>query len=48
MLDNIDIRKWIISGLLILHIASIANHMRRVAGGQINQWKLGGYAMYTI
>ncbi|WP_119275293.1 hypothetical protein [Taklimakanibacter deserti] len=48
MLDNIDIRKWIIAGLLILHIAWIGNHMRWVASGQINPWKLGGYAMYTI
>jgi len=48
MLDNIDIRKWIIGGLLIRHIAWIGNHMRWVAGGQINPWKLGGNAMYTV
>jgi hypothetical protein len=48
MLDDIDIRKWIIAGLLILHIAWIGNHMRWVAAGQINPWKLGGYAMYTV
>jgi hypothetical protein len=48
MLDNIDIRKWIIAGLLILHIAWIGNHVRWVAAGQINPWRLGGYAMYTV
>ena len=48
MSDRIDIRKWIIAGLLILHIAWIGNHLRWVAGGQINPWKLGGYGMYTI
>jgi len=48
MSDKIDIRKWIIGGLLILHIAWIGNHLRWVAGGQINPWRLGGYGMYTI
>jgi hypothetical protein len=48
MPDNIDIRKGIIASLLILHIAWIGNHMRWVAGGQINPWRLGGYAMYTV
>jgi hypothetical protein len=48
MLDNIDIRKWIIAGLLIVHIAWIGNHMRWVANGEIDPWKLGGYAMYTV
>ncbi len=48
MPDKIDIRKWIIAGLLILHIAWIGNHMRLVAAGQINPWQMGGYAMYTI
>jgi hypothetical protein len=48
MLDNIGIRKWIIVGLLILHTAWIGNHMRWVAGGRIDPWRLGGYAMYTI
>ena len=47
MSDNIDIRKWIIAGLLILHIAWLGNHMRWVANGEIDSWKLGGYAMYT-
>src|SRR5262245_62766746 len=48
MLDKIDISKGIVAGLLILHIAWIGNHMRLVASGQINPWRLGGYAMYTI
>lgn len=43
-----DIRKWILAGLVILHIGWIANHMRWVITDQINPWKLGGYAMYTI
>jgi hypothetical protein len=43
-----DIRKWAVAGLLILHIGWIANHMRWVATDQINPWKLGGYAMYTV
>ena len=47
MLDKIDITKWIVAGLLIVHIAWIGNHLRWVAGGQINPWRLGGYAMYT-
>lgn len=48
MLHDMDIRKWVVAGLLILHIGWIANHMRLVATGQINPWKLGGYAMYTV
>jgi hypothetical protein len=48
MLANIDISKWIMAGLLILHIAWIGNHMRWVVSGQINPWRLGGYAMYTV
>jgi hypothetical protein len=48
MPDKIEIRKWIIAGVLILHIAWIGNHMRLVATGQINPWQMGGYAMYTI
>jgi hypothetical protein len=48
MLHDIAIRKWAIWGLLILHIAWIGNHMRLVAAGQINPWRLGGYAMYTV
>ena len=38
----------IIAALLICHIAWIANHMRWIANDQINPWKLGGYAMYTV
>src|SRR5262245_49347348 len=48
MSGKIDITKWTVAALLILHIAWIGNHMRLVASGQINPWKLGGYAMYTI
>jgi hypothetical protein len=45
---EIDFRKWIIGGVLILHIAWIGNHMRWIANDQINPWRLGGYAMYTV
>jgi len=48
MLDKVDIRKWIIAGLLILHIAWIGNHLRWVANDEINPWRMGGYAMYTV
>jgi hypothetical protein len=48
MLRDIDMRKWVIAALLVLHVAWIANHMRLVAGDQINPWRLGGYAMYTV
>lgn len=43
-----DIRKWAVAGLLILQIIWIGNHMRLVASDQINPWRLGGYAMYTV
>lgn len=43
-----DVRKWIVAGLLILHIAWIGNHLRWVTEGWINPWKLGGYGMYTV
>ena len=48
MWRDIDLRKWIIAALLMLHIVWIANHMRLVANDQINPWRLGGYAMYTV
>jgi len=48
MLHNVDFRKWVVAALVILHIGWIANHMRWVATDQINPWKLGGYAMYTV
>jgi hypothetical protein len=48
MSGKIDITKWIVAALLILHVGWIGNHMRWVASGQINPWKLGGYGMYTI
>jgi hypothetical protein len=48
MLRDIDLRKWVIAALLVLHVAWIANHMRLVASDQINPWRLGGYAMYTV
>jgi hypothetical protein len=48
MLHDIAIRKWAIWGLLVIHIAWIANHMRWIANDQINPWRMGGYAMYTV
>lgn len=48
MSSRIDVKKWIIAGLLILHIAWLGNHLRWVSDGQINPWKLGGYGMYTV
>lgn len=48
MFRDIDSTKWIFAALLVFHIAWIANHMRLVAAGQINPWKLGGYGMYTV
>lgn len=45
---DMDFRKWIVAGLLVLHIGWIGNHMRLVAADQINPWRLGGYGMYTI
>jgi hypothetical protein len=48
MSGKFDITRWIVAALLILHIGWIGNHMRWVASGQINPWKLGGYGMYTI
>lgn len=48
MLHNMDIRKLTVLGLLALHIVWIGNHMRLVANDQINPWRLGGYAMYTV
>jgi hypothetical protein len=47
MWRNIE-HKWIVFGLLILHIGWIANHIRWVVNDEINPWKLGGYAMYTV
>jgi hypothetical protein len=40
--------KWAVAGLLVLHTGWIGNHMRWVMNEEINPWKLGGYAMYTI
>jgi hypothetical protein len=34
--------------VLLVQVIWIANHMRWVANDQINPWKLGGYAMYTV
>lgn len=48
MSHSLDIRKWVVAGLLILHIGWMANHMRWVMTDQIDPWRLGGYAMYTI
>lgn len=43
-----DMRKWAVAGLLLLHIGWIANHIRWVVNDEINPWRLGGYAMYTV
>lgn len=48
MLYNMDIRKWILMGLVVLHMGWIAKHMHLVIHHQINPWRLGGYAMYTV
>jgi hypothetical protein len=48
MLHEVDYRKWLLSALVIAHIAWIANHLRLVANDQVNPWKLGGYGMYTV
>jgi hypothetical protein len=48
MLHEVDYRKWLLSALVIAHIAWIANHLRLVANDEINPWKLGGYGMYTV
>ena len=34
--------------VLVVQVIWIANHMRWIANEQINPWKLGGYAMYTV
>ncbi|WP_119274087.1 hypothetical protein [Taklimakanibacter deserti] len=47
MWRKIDV-KWIVVGLLVLHVGWIANHIRWVLNEEINPWKLGGYAMYTV
>jgi hypothetical protein len=48
MLREMDYRKWVLSSLVIAHIAWIANHLRLVANDEINPWRLGGYGMYTV
>ena len=48
MLHNVNYRKWLLSALVIAHIAWIANHLRLVANDEINPWRLGGYGMYTV
>jgi hypothetical protein len=48
MLREMDARKWVVLGLLVLHVAWLVNHMRLVATDQINPWRLGGYGMYTV
>ena len=47
MWRSID-RKSIVFGLLILHIGWIGNHIRLNMSDEINPWRLGGYAMYTV
>ena len=48
MLHETNIRKGAVIAALVLHIGWIGNHMRLVANDQINPWRLGGYAMYTV
>jgi len=39
--------RYLFGGLLLLHIAWIGTHLYLVKHHQLNQWKLGGYGMYT-
>lgn len=39
--------RYLLGGLLILHIIWIGTHFYLVENHQLNQWKLGGYGMYT-
>lgn len=39
---------FVIIAALVLHALWIVNHLRWVANGQIDPWKLGGYGMYTV
>src|SRR5262245_56211162 len=48
MLREADYRKWLLTGLVIAHIAWVANHLRLVANDQLDPWRLGGYGMYTV
>lgn len=45
---NSKVLKFVIIAALIFHTLWIVNHLRWVAAGQINPWKLGGYGMYTV
>ncbi len=39
--------RFVLGGLLVLHVLWIATHMYLVKNNHLNQWKLGGYGMYT-
>lgn len=39
--------RLLLGGLLVLHVLWIATHMYLVQNHELNQWKLGGYGMYT-
>lgn len=42
------VQTLIIGGLLALHVSWLCVHLWLVQSHQINPWKLGGYAMYTV
>jgi len=42
-----NITRLLLGGLLALHIAWIGVHIYLVQHHELNQWKLGGYGMYT-
>lgn len=44
---NSRVLKYVIIATLVVHTLWIVNHLRWVATGQVNPWKLGGYGMYT-
>lgn len=39
--------QFLLGGLLVLHCLWIATHFYLVKNNHLNQWKLGGYGMYT-
>jgi hypothetical protein len=45
---NSKILNFVIIAALVFHVLWIVNHFRWVTNGQIDPWKLGGYAMYTV
>lgn len=39
--------RFLLGGLLVLHVLWIGTHLYLVKYHQLNSWKLGGYGMYT-